>query len=59
MLVLKLYATILAAFFLYALCVGCTEALFERMNARKVGGLYHWRIGRFGGSFYVVKKGRL
>lgn len=22
---------------------------------RKVGGLRHWRIGRFGGSFYIAK----
>jgi hypothetical protein len=25
--------------------------------ARRVGGLHHWRIGRFGGSFYVARKG--
>jgi hypothetical protein len=22
----------------------------------KVGGLYHWRIGRVGGSFYLAKR---
>lgn len=25
------------------------------MKVRKVGGLWHWRIGRFGGSFYRAK----
>lgn len=25
------------------------------MTYRKVGGLYHWRIGRIGGSFYLAK----
>jgi len=23
---------------------------------RKIGGLHHWRIGRFGGSFYVSRR---
>lgn len=23
------------------------------MTYKKVGGLHHWKIGRFGGSFYV------
>lgn len=22
---------------------------------RRVGGLYHWRIGRLGGSFYLAR----
>jgi hypothetical protein len=26
------------------------------MTYHKVGGLHHWRIGRFGGSFYVARK---
>jgi hypothetical protein len=26
-----------------------------RFSFRKVGGLYHWRVGRLGGSFYVAK----
>lgn len=26
------------------------------LKFRKVGGLYHWRIGRLGGSFYVARK---
>ena len=26
-------------------------------TVRKVGGLWHWRIGRVGGSFYMSKKG--
>lgn len=56
MIVLKLYASIIVAFFLYALCVGYVESLFERGVVRKVGGLWHWRIGRFGGSFYVAKR---
>lgn len=25
------------------------------MTYKKVGGLHHWKIGRFGGSFYVAK----
>jgi hypothetical protein len=25
------------------------------MTYRKVGGLHHWRIGRLGGSFYLLK----
>ncbi len=23
---------------------------------KKIGGLWHWRIGRIGGSFYISKK---
>lgn len=26
------------------------------MTLRKVGGLWHWRIGRIGGSFYVARR---
>lgn len=22
---------------------------------KKVGGLYHWRVGRIGGSFYIAR----
>jgi len=22
----------------------------------RVGGLWHWRVGRFGGSFYVARR---
>lgn len=25
------------------------------ISFRKVGGLYHWKIGRFGGSFYMAR----
>ena len=25
------------------------------MTCKKIGGLYHWRIGRVGGSFYLAK----
>lgn len=30
--------------------------LEEHVVFKKVGGLYHWRIGRIGGSFYMKKK---
>lgn len=31
----------------------------ELPQLRKVGGLWHWRIGRLGGSFYLrAKRGR-
>ena len=23
---------------------------------RRVGGLYHWRVGRVGGSFYLARR---
>ncbi len=26
------------------------------LSWRKVGGLYHWRVGRLGGSFYIAKR---
>ena len=26
------------------------------MKFQKVGGLYHWRVGRVGGSFYLAKR---
>lgn len=26
------------------------------ISFKKVGGLYHFRIGRFGGSFYIAKR---
>lgn len=29
--------------------------LEEHTSFKKVGGLYHWRIGRIGGSLYVKK----
>lgn len=25
------------------------------ITARRVGGLYHWRVGRLGGSFYWAR----
>lgn len=25
------------------------------LSVKRVGGLYHWRIGRVGGSFYLAK----
>lgn len=25
---------------------------------RKVGGLHHWKLGRFGGSFYMTREFR-
>lgn len=28
------------------------------MNYQKVGGLHFWRVGRFGGSFYVRRTAR-
>ncbi len=28
---------------------------FSALSIRKVGGLYHWRIGRVGGSLYLAK----
>lgn len=31
-------------------------AIMKRLNVRplrKVGGLWHWRLGRIGGSFYL------
>jgi len=32
--------------------------LYPLVNSpfRKVGGLYHWRIGRLGGSFYLARR---
>jgi hypothetical protein len=28
------------------------------MPLRRIGGLYHWRIGRLGGSFYIARGSR-
>lgn len=28
------------------------------VSCRKVGGLYHWRVGRLGGSLYLKRKPR-
>lgn len=25
------------------------------ISFKRVGGLYHWRVGRLGGSFYLTK----
>lgn len=29
--------------------------LKQLFNIRKIGGLYHWRIGRIGGSVYITR----
>jgi len=26
------------------------------VSFRKIGGLWHWRIGRIGGSFYIRRR---
>ena len=26
------------------------------LKFRKIGGLWHWRLGRLGGSFYVARR---
>lgn len=31
------------------------DAMCNMFTVKKVGGLYHWRIGRLGGSFYWAK----
>lgn len=31
------------------------ERAASAITLRKIGGLYHWRIGRLGGSFYIAK----
>lgn len=35
-----------------AACVAMTYLAARAIGLRKIGGLYHWRIGRVGGSFY-------
>ena len=32
------------------------NALRWTIGLRKVGGLWHWRIGRIGGSFYIRQR---
>ena len=33
----------------------CATTLFLLISKRR-GGIYFWRIGRFGGSFYLAKR---
>jgi hypothetical protein len=41
-----------------AMAYGLTALVYGHRDVlgRKVGGLYHWRIGRIGGSFYLARK---
>jgi len=31
----------------------CMKQKRSWLSCKRTGGLYHWRVGRFGGSFYV------
>ena len=46
---------ILSAVGALALIVGAIEGERVPMTVRKVGGLWHWRVGAVGGAFYVAK----
>lgn len=39
--------------FAYGIAQAFQDAAGDLVSWRKVGGLYHWRIGRIGGSFYI------
>lgn len=39
-----------------ACIVGAIELERAPLTLRKVGGLWHWRLGRVGGSFYMSSK---
>jgi hypothetical protein len=39
----------------YGIALELAKFSFPPVTVRKVGGLYHWRIGRIGGSIYVAK----
>ena len=40
-----------------AMAITHTTAVVRAAIAfRKVGGLYHWRIGRLGGSVYLARR---
>lgn len=41
------------AFIVICLIAIAVTSILPFMNVRHVGGLYHWRIGRVGGSFYL------
>lgn len=46
---------ILSAVAALALIVGAIEGVRVPTSLRKVGGLWHWRVGAVGGAFYVAK----
>lgn len=50
--VLALYVSVTAFLITYAVL----DFSMPAMTARRVGGLTFWRIGRFGGSFYLARR---
>ena len=47
---------ILAAFAVTVAGAGFVSWLIDSVKVKKVGGIYFWKIGTLGGSFYVCSK---
>lgn len=46
----------LEAMLIGCFAVGVVDPAPVKMAIRKVGGLWFWRIGRVGGSFYIARR---